>query len=258
MTYKWTTGFEEYPQGNDFGSSMGKALRDLKKAFQERLEIEHEFETGTGSTMMHLVGKGSIVGMSDGTPASLGVDGGLQWDYTNKTLYHDDGASMTAVTTKNHGELDGLGDDDHTQYLLQSGGTITADIEVSSLTGMPTSEGPNDDQAMSQKRHLDDATAGGARHDDDVISDMPTDAVINGVDKLNWTQATATISVDSDGTDVQLNRYSTMIRITTLPAPDTLAFYCSTVDSDDYVGRFRAHPRYDNTGDFDIAYDYLT
>ncbi len=260
MTYNWSSGFEEYPRGNFFGSTMGQALRDLKGAFEERIGAEHIFASLTSDvTMIHKVGQGSIVGMSDGTPASKGVDGGVQWDYDEGLLYRDTGAGMNVVTTKDHGGLDGLTEDDHTMYMNFDGDTITADITVPSLTNLPIGEDPADGAALSRAGHLNDAAAGGARHDNDVINPMPTDISIDSLAKLKWNNAASDVNVAATGTNMVLSgRHATMIRVVNTPAPDQLMLFCSTENVDDYIGRFRGRPYHGLSGTWSFEYEYLT
>ena len=85
---------------------------------------------------------------TDFAPASKGVTNGDSHDH-----YGGDGAQI------DHGTLAGLSDDDHTQYLLKSGGTMTGDIDMdgNKVKGLAT---PSDDEDASTKEYSDTHVAG--------------------------------------------------------------------------------------------------
>ena len=84
---------------------------------------------------------GGLVFPHDTTLPSSGVEGQAFWDNDGDKLYVWDGSSWQVVGEgEDHGGLDGLDDDDHSQYILDSG-----DLTRNQLTGgldLSTASGP--------------------------------------------------------------------------------------------------------------------
>ena len=259
MIHIWSTGFEDYPSGQDFGSTMGDGLRGLKEAFKERTEVEHNFTSLSGDVYMsHKVGESSVVGVPEETPVSEGVDGALQYDEETGELKRDTSLAMEIITSQDHGDFTGLTDDDHTIYIKAGGDTITGGLSVPSLTGLPTSlTSVAEGDALSRGLHLSDHTDGGADHNAGVIVWFPSGSGIKARDKLLFRSGSEVVDVASDGTNIRLDGYSTMPKMST-PAPDNLYLECSTVNNDDCIGQFRVEPANGLTGSFTWAYSYLT
>ena len=170
---QWTSQFENFPTGSDQGLTTADAIREKKEAFQERMEEEHTFDEATSPEMTHRVGYVTAVEITD-TPGSQGYDNGLQWD--ESTLYRDNGISRDAVLTKDHAQLGGLADNDHTQYYLLAGDELLVDLTVGKVTGLPETHGGGevDGSVMSIGAHEAAHGSGGADHDNDsqVLKDM--------------------------------------------------------------------------------------
>lgn len=138
MTYNWNQAFESYPPGSYRGSTMGEGLRRNKAAFYERFIVEHEITEGATPTAVHRLGECGVVQMvpAEDTPLSNYVEGALQ--YHPPGIYWDDGSALQHAIPLDHGEYDGLSDDDHPQYLKVSGGSVSGDLHVDAVTNSST------------------------------------------------------------------------------------------------------------------------
>jgi hypothetical protein len=120
-TVTWDASFEGDPHDTDLASAGATEIRELKVAVSEREELEHNFKAGTQP--LHKGGKCSIlfVGTTTEINALTGMGGSaasntVAWDTTLKVFKRYTGAAWI-ITDFDHGQLSGLTDDDHTQYL---------------------------------------------------------------------------------------------------------------------------------------------
>lgn len=232
MIHVWSSGFDAFPSGQQFGSITGEALRRYKEAFKERMEVEHYFDEATPPEMYHLLGQCSVVEILDSeTVATNSVDGALQIT-SNNALYRDNGSAMEVVTTADHGAREGLDDPtDHPQYVdATNGDAITGAHTIPKITGLPTTYGtPTDADALSKKQHSDDDAGGGANHANDVITSI--DISVTGA-KLKLTYSTASLTVSGSNYVREIDGYSSF----PIPIAGTASFLVkgSTTDEDDY------------------------
>lgn len=170
----WTSGFMQSPPGSSHGSVSCVKMNETLLESKERMSLEHDFDETAASPPIcpHKEGECTVVGLSDGTPSSNLVADALQYDYVDGGLYRDTGAAMEGIGGKDHGALNGLADDDHTQYLKAAGGTVTdVDMQTYKVTGLKTADvGWSDEYVVSRAVHLGDDPSGGAKHDDDTFS----------------------------------------------------------------------------------------
>lgn len=140
MIYVWNTSFEGFPAGSKQGNTMGEALRRLKAAFYERYIIDHTISEGAAPTSIHNLGQCTIVHIEEDTPASLYIDGGLQ--YKSPAFYRDDGSALTDFLPDTHTEFTDLTTDvEHPQYVPVAGGDVSANgltWTLDNLTGLET------------------------------------------------------------------------------------------------------------------------
>jgi len=168
----WSSQFEKYPAGSDFGSVSCYALKDLKDEFYSRLTVEHEITEGATPIVTHKAGECTVCLVTNETPVTTFTVGGIQYNTDNNALYRDTGSIMNAVAGKDHGALINLlAEDAHTQYIVinKSGGVETfTTLTVPSIIGLDTSEADYtaDNFVMPQVLHLGTDPSGGAKHDD--------------------------------------------------------------------------------------------
>lgn len=130
----WDDAFEGSPADTDEARYGASKIRDLKVAIRERLELEMNFKAGTQPLLK--AGKAAVCfyGTTAEINALTGMSvGALAWDSTTNQLKRWNGASWEVLAVKDHGELLGLGDDDHTQYLHlnKAGQTLQQNLAVS-------------------------------------------------------------------------------------------------------------------------------
>jgi len=240
MTYTWDEDFEAYPSGGLTGNTMGEALRRIRAAFFERIDVEHSINEGllSSSAGAHVLPFQVVEFLEDGeTSASHGVDGALQ--FVDGVLYRDDGSSMTALIEADHGALTNLdAADAHSIYLPVTGSFIQNEFTLPAIVGLPTTYGtPTDDDALSRGQHLVEDVSGGANHDDDLLgqSDLPTSIPLT---KLNVTSRTIDISIgNTEATLRDTNGLSSFpVGGTGSSGGGNIYFKCTTVDNDDYYG----------------------
>jgi hypothetical protein len=192
MIYSWSAGFDGYPPGSTFGSTMGEALRRYKKAFKERFEVEHSFiETVDPSGMTHI--PPCTVVQSVESFASNAVTGALQFNEEDNELARDTGTGTVKFTRADHGDLDNLdaGATDHPQYIDSTGDTITGTHNIPEIEGMQTSlpGSPADADAVSIGQH---PTSGESNHTAGCITSTTVLGLAFPVSKLDVSQASAT------------------------------------------------------------------
>jgi len=113
----WDGTFEASPADTDEWKYGASKIRELKTAISEREELEHDFKVG--AQPFHKAGKCSVlyVGTTTEINAFTGMSAGsIAWDATLKVLKRYSGTAW-AILDIDHGQLSGLADDDHTQYL---------------------------------------------------------------------------------------------------------------------------------------------
>ena len=76
----------------------------------------------------------------DADKPAAGVAGRLYWAYDTKILYRDNGSAWEKILTLDHGELEGLGDDDHTQYLNTARHDVVDRHPASVIGDLPASK----------------------------------------------------------------------------------------------------------------------
>jgi len=103
------------------GSSAGDV--NLYRDASNALKTDDTFEAAAGVITL----------TTAGTPTATIADGALAVDTTNDILYFRSGSSWVQVsgTGTDHGTLAGLGDDDHTIYLLADGTRTATELTIS-------------------------------------------------------------------------------------------------------------------------------
>jgi hypothetical protein len=246
MTWEWNTGFEARPSGSDFGSVSLQAMRDLEGAFKERFGQDHVFDESATPLCYHKAGLCSVVGISEGSLASNLVEGALQYSEEDG-LKRDTGAGMEAAAPSSHLGLIGVGDveEDHPQYvpLIPAAGyvSVTGDIEMASsykVTGLPSDVGGGepDEEVLSRGMHLGDAVAGGAKHNDGVVTlaGAFTDGIKLGLGKFSITKRSGVYSAG----DISFDNYASF-PVFDSGTVSTYVYGHSGVNSNDYTGRLR-------------------
>ena len=117
MPITWDSNFEASPADTDEFKYGASKIRQLKLAISERLELEMNFKAGTQP--LGKVGKLAVIFL--GTTIEINnltgmAAGAFAWDTTLKVLKRYSGTAW-AILDIDHGQLSGLADDDHTQYL---------------------------------------------------------------------------------------------------------------------------------------------
>ena len=155
----WNSAFEATPSGTESLTSGDDRIRELKVAIRETFEVEHGAMDGSDTRGVHTPGKFGVVyrGTADQISVYLSSntppDGALFYETDTGKLrrYNSSTGSLETIAATNHGALDGLDDDDHTQYLLANG--------TRSLTGViaydphPTFD---TDEQLVDKKYVDD------------------------------------------------------------------------------------------------------
>ena len=117
MPITWDSNFEASPADTDEFKYGASKIRELKLAISERLELEMNFKAGTqplgkaGKLAVIFLGTTTEINNLTGMAA-----GAFAWDTTLKVLKRYSGTAW-AILDIDHGQLSGLADDDHTQYL---------------------------------------------------------------------------------------------------------------------------------------------
>lgn len=249
MTWTWTSAFENYPTGSDKGLVTAAAIRQRKEAFKERVEAQHEFDDSADAIMTHRPGYCTVVEITD-SPGSVGLDGGLQYD---GTLYRDNGISIDAAAGASHNILANRDENDHTQYLLLSGGTFVGDLSLSSLTGLPTTYTGSEVNGtiISRGQHLSDHASGGADHDDDTVGIGSSLVDSLKLAKLNMSKNEETFNLS--GTNFREVRHEKNASWPLLVTGETLfAVYASGDFHDDYFPNYRM--KFTQTGTITTVY----
>jgi len=83
--------------------------------------------------------------------------GSLDWSKVNKT-----GSSIADLATKDHDLLDGLTDDDHTQYILVNGTRAFTGDQSMGTNKITDVVDPTNNQDAATKKYVDDQVAGGS------------------------------------------------------------------------------------------------
>lgn len=254
MTYNWSSAFEGYPTDADFGSVMGRVTRDIKGAFLERIEKEHNVSLESGAVVSHKPGECKVVKLlsSDESATSLLHNGALQ--FKDSSLYRDNGSSVDKVGAGSHSELSGLDDHDHEQFFRSTGqDDIDGAFEVPEITGLPTTENPPDDDVMSKSHENSDSSSGGAKHANEIIS---RDGLNIGMDKVKYQEET--ISKDAsegDREEYNLGDRSSMLFVTDSDSDgDSVIFECVETDhgDSDYNGRVQVH--FQNDSEYEMKH----
>jgi hypothetical protein len=88
--------------------------------------------------VIHTRGECTIIQIVDDedSPLSNYVEGALQ--YQDGTVYWDTGSALEVANSLDHGELAGLSDNDHPQYILIAGDTAEGSVAIASVEGLST------------------------------------------------------------------------------------------------------------------------
>lgn len=162
MEFIWNSTFEQRPTQNDFGSITGSTIRRIKRAFKERFEVEHTFDTTAAALGTHRVGLCNIIKEASDPPVSLGVRGGFQrapWK-----IYFDSGTLPLLVGTSTHEYTQGAIPADHPQYFATNRAVVDFDITVKRFFNLST-DFPivTSNRILSRDSHLP-SDGGIARH----------------------------------------------------------------------------------------------
>lgn len=180
MVIPWNMSFENRPNQNDFGSVTGSQIRQTKRAFKERFEVEHTFDETAAALGSHRRGLCSIISTAATPPVSLGTRGGFQRG--DSSIYFDSGTLPVLVGVVKHEDTTNIDELDHPQYFRRNMTSISFDLNVRSVIGLPlnhpTVSGPT---ALSRESHLV-LDAGIARHNTNLnIDDLaPTNIDARG------------------------------------------------------------------------------
>jgi len=202
MTYNWNTQFEAQPSGGDFAYTMGSGLRDTKAAFKERIEVEHTFDESSSAIIGHKPGECSIVNVVDGMPVSFLKQGALHLDSSAKVLYYDTGTAVSPMFTYDHTQLEGLSDDDHTQYFKIDGSdTVTGTVSIDDIEGIGSNSPPDEDEALTYEVHINVGYESDADHVDGILD---AKNVSFNMRHLNLQEETITFNPDDEWKEVDL------------------------------------------------------
>lgn len=269
----WSTQFEANPSGSDFGYSMGSGLRDTKSEFKTRMQQEHTFDESASATMSHIAGECQVVGISDGGVTDSDVPHALEYDPDSKVLYRNTGGSLEPANTVkkdedtfSHGDLQGLGDDDHPQYFLVDGSEeLNNAWKISAgyaIVNVDSQENPATNTEVMTQAHLNDSPSGGMKHPDDIVNLDNVGTLGLGTDKLKIKEATIDLLEDVIGGSypASLTKYRVdLAQYAFFPVADTeeIPIFCYEGDyQDDFVGRFWMFAG-DGWPSGKITYDYL-
>jgi hypothetical protein len=128
----WDDTFEASPADTDEAKYGAAKIRQLKLAVRERGELELNWKAGT----QPFAKAGKIAVMFAGTTAEINAltgmaAGAFAWDTSLNVIKRYNGSAWVIITP-DHGNLAGLGDDDHTQYLHlnKAGQTLQQNLAV--------------------------------------------------------------------------------------------------------------------------------
>jgi len=117
MPITWDSNFEASPADTDEFKYGASKIRELKLAISERLELEMNFKAGTQplgkAGKLAVIFLGTTIEINNLTGMAAGA---FAWDTTLRVLKRYSGTAW-AILDIDHGQLSGLADDDHTQYL---------------------------------------------------------------------------------------------------------------------------------------------
>lgn len=251
MTYVWSSSFEGFPGPSNFGNTMGRALRRVKGAFEERFEVEHVLDYSSNAHCVHRSGECTVV-LLDSNSAQF-VDGGLQ--YEDSKLYKEDAqGNLEPITTGDHQTLIGTDDNDHPQYWKIDGtDKVDFDLEVDEITNLPTTYSSSlpDGQVLSRGQHIGSGSPDGNKHPETVFDTsefIPTP----GYDVFKHTEITDNLNYSGTEVEVRLDDYCSLPSIAGASGAILAA---SEVDNDDYVASFRVLVSTgDSDGSLDITY----
>jgi hypothetical protein len=120
--------------------------------------------------MTHKAGESRVCGAVAGVPSTNFVVGALQFNSLTNQLYRDNGSTMSAIGTGDHGNLTGLGDNDHTQYIRVGTEDDVSALTVPSVIGLKQDSGSYADaDVMPRALHIGTDPSGGAMHDNGVF-----------------------------------------------------------------------------------------
>jgi hypothetical protein len=205
----WNSDFLNDPESGDFGAVSCDAILTLKVLFKQMFLIEHTWDPTVTPVMKHRVGECSIVSILSGIPISTGILGAIQFDSTSKRLYWDSSSVMIGpVNGIDHSGLIGLGDDDHTQYLLLAGREgiapkystfVNVDILDGGVENLDTASAhyTQDYHVMPKVVHIGNDPTTGSLHDNNSIVSLPVPSVDEELKSAKLDSTLATI-VDQD------------------------------------------------------------
>lgn len=113
----WDASFEAAPADSDEYKYGANKIRELKTAISERLELEMNFKAGT----QPLLKAGQAAVLYSGNTTAINAlanmsTGAAAWD-TTLSVFKRYSGNAWVVLQPDHGNLAGLTDDDHTQYI---------------------------------------------------------------------------------------------------------------------------------------------
>lgn len=136
LSFDWNSGYESRPTGASLRSIIDNEIRQLRRGIREVMEQEHNWGPYTDKDDgSHRRGYVRVLLKGDSTDdVSNPQEGSLYLldpggtSYLELFIYYD--GSWHKIHTGDHGELDGLGDDDHSQYAKKSAGTVVDGIDM--------------------------------------------------------------------------------------------------------------------------------
>jgi len=155
----WDSAFEATPSGTESLTSGDDRIRELKVAVRETFEVEHGSMDGDDTRGKHTPGGVGVVyrGTADQIQVYLSStappDGALfdESDTGKVRRYNATTGSLETIAVRDHGVLDGLSDDDHTQYLLADGSR-----DLSGVVKYDSHPTFDTDEQLVDKKYADD------------------------------------------------------------------------------------------------------
>jgi hypothetical protein len=136
LTFTWDSAYEDQPFAGLPRNMLDNEIRKMRRGVAEAMAREHNFGTYGTDDGTHKAGKISLALKGDST------ERGELTNVKEGSLYLlDDGSgnlklciyvngSWEELNYVDHGEIDGLADDDHTQYAKVAGDTLTGELDM--------------------------------------------------------------------------------------------------------------------------------
>lgn len=198
MTFVWDSDFEAYPSDNQMAvSQIDNEIRAVRLGIWERMSPGHNWgpytEKDDGSHRggyVQVMDKGDAAAMAAVSDPQEGCLF-LVEDGSKLSIYCYYDAAWNLIGSNDHGELTGLTDDDHAQYLKKDGGLMEANLNMGSNFLIAPLSGLNEYGSFTLYGHRSQSDAHGG---DDGIRDEAVDGVTNAKIKIGEHETSGTIN----------------------------------------------------------------